>query len=524
MKKILYLIFALIVIPLVSCTDSHTHEYGEWIETEKATCETVGKETRNCSCGEVEERVIEAVGHKYGEWLEIVTATTISEGLWSMECANDCGTVITKKKLVIPVLSLSDNKLVWEPVNGANGYRLYNGNELLAELTSLSYSFEAKELIYNFTLAAYTTDSNYFEESDKSEVLTVTVGFGENLQSIKGTDFEGFNQGVSLSNTWAADFANYSDSTVLVLNDGTNSFGKLLPTTNGGSSIITHSANTAILEAGTYIFSMDIKLGSAVDGTLSFGIWDDVAWFPGWPKVIIDSSSANQDEWTTITYEFTRIEDSTGVFANVDIEYTCVVSDENNYVLIDNIMFINKETSENVNTGNNNTFELFFQPLDTLLSTSGWKLGLAGDTIYVGYDLENCLIVIDDNTVFKAYTSSENSSIDFAGNIAIGQAGLYKMSIKVMLGEDATNVDNIGFRFYSDVNLGTGDFVFEGLDKLSSEEWVTLELYFNIAETSRPSYININFWFFTHNDEIESLNNYILLDDVAVYRLTAAAK
>lgn len=44
----------------------------------------------------------------------------------------------------------------------------------------------------------------------------------------------------------------------------------------------------------------------------------------------------------------------------------------------------------------------------------------------------------------------------------------------------------------------------------------TLTAYFSIENTVSPRYININFWFFTHNDEIKSVNNYILIDDLKI--------
>jgi len=43
----------------------HTHAWGEWqVETE-ATCQSLGKETRTCNCGESETRTIPATGHHY---------------------------------------------------------------------------------------------------------------------------------------------------------------------------------------------------------------------------------------------------------------------------------------------------------------------------------------------------------------------------------------------------------------------------------------------------------------------------
>ena len=96
----------------------------------------------------------------------------------------------------------------------------------------------------------------------------------------------------------------------------------------------------------------------------------------------------------------------------------------------------------------------------------------------------------------------------------------YQISIKVKLGTGATNVDNIGFRLSASSALGTGDMVFDKLDTLSSEEWVTLTKTFIINQDTTVDFINADFWVFTHNDTISSIENYVLIDDVDVYKVT----
>ena len=51
----------------VVCGDKveHTHSFGEWTVTKKATCTEPGEQTRSCECGYSETQVIPATGHDY---------------------------------------------------------------------------------------------------------------------------------------------------------------------------------------------------------------------------------------------------------------------------------------------------------------------------------------------------------------------------------------------------------------------------------------------------------------------------
>lgn len=73
-----------------SVTVEHVHNFGDWTETKKATCEDDGEEARECSeCGEVETRPIPATGHSFGEWTETKKATCEDDGEETRTCA--CG-------------------------------------------------------------------------------------------------------------------------------------------------------------------------------------------------------------------------------------------------------------------------------------------------------------------------------------------------------------------------------------------------------------------------------------------------
>lgn len=68
---------------------THTHKFGAWKVTKKATCEKEGKETRSCICGQSETKVIKAIRHAYSEeWIIDEEATCEKNGSKSYHCKN----------------------------------------------------------------------------------------------------------------------------------------------------------------------------------------------------------------------------------------------------------------------------------------------------------------------------------------------------------------------------------------------------------------------------------------------------
>ena len=68
MKKILslFLVLTFITMSLSSCLlKNHTHEYGEWVTLTEASCTSVGKQERACSCGEKETQDIPKFDHSF---------------------------------------------------------------------------------------------------------------------------------------------------------------------------------------------------------------------------------------------------------------------------------------------------------------------------------------------------------------------------------------------------------------------------------------------------------------------------
>ena len=343
--------------------------------------------------------------------------------------------------------------------------------------------------------------------------------YNQNIQESLRTNFEGFRLNKTLGNYFDQGFGNFGPGRVEISEEANNIYGKLHPQVNGESSIITKGCNVDILKARTYRFEIDVKLGSEADGTLSFGIYNGSEWLPLPVKTNLDISNVEKEKWVTVSSTYTFTEDKGG-FANFDLEYRAGVASLNNYVLIDNFRFIDVATGLNVDVNTHNDFEGFKVLWDGVLSQANvWARDNYGDIVYISHKLENAIIKENDNYVLKAYSSDMDTAFTLPINREVSNKGIYQLTMKVKLGSGATWVDNIGFRLSSNNPLGTGDMVFEGLDTLSSEEWVTLTQTFIISQDVNVDFINADFWVFTHNDVINSVDNYVLIDDVSVYRV-----
>ena len=73
--------------------DTHVHIFGPWNIVSLPKCEDVGLQTRECECGETEEKEIPAVGHSYGKWSETKPATCTEVGEQAQSCF--CGDTVT---------------------------------------------------------------------------------------------------------------------------------------------------------------------------------------------------------------------------------------------------------------------------------------------------------------------------------------------------------------------------------------------------------------------------------------------
>ena len=560
------ILLVLSILSLVSC--GHKHTYGEWTITKPVTCTVDGEETRVCDCGEKQTRVIESKGHKeiidaavkvtctadgktegkhceecgevfiaqdviksnghaFEVWNEIKAATTEQEGEYTSTC-NNCDEVSTLKQLKTPELSIVKNQLCWNNIDNATGYLLYDNDVLVEQLGDvLTYKVPNIEGEHSYTLKALTDNTDYKEFSNVSDVLRINVAFGANLQQDKGTNFERFSNKMQLIGWSDVDFGKFAGGEVEIIEEYNNVFAKLLPTENNIPAIITKSCDVNVLNAGTYTLEFDVKTNESTNGLLSFTLFKGVeGQLPTALSTVnninIDISTVKVNTWTKVTAQFVVEENNMEDYANLDLSFVTDNASENNYVLIDNFNIV--KDGQVVENSKNNDFEKFI--LGNKLPTSGWKADDVCDVIHVEPNYsENSLVSENNNTYLKVYSSNTaNTDITFAANTKVAEAGTYKISMKVKLGAGASIVDNIGFRFYSELNkefvdLNTGDMVFDKLDTLSSEQWVTLEHVFVVAESKTVDFLNIYCWVFTHNDKLQNQDNYVLIDDLAISKI-----
>ncbi|MDM8203674.1 leucine-rich repeat protein [Faecalicoccus acidiformans] len=79
--------------------DDHTHEFGNWVVTKKATCIKDGLKKRTCSCGVFEEQVIDALGHDFSEEWTIDKEPTCTEEGWRSHHCTRCDQTTDGEKM-----------------------------------------------------------------------------------------------------------------------------------------------------------------------------------------------------------------------------------------------------------------------------------------------------------------------------------------------------------------------------------------------------------------------------------------
>jgi len=82
-----------------STTPSHTHIFGAWTVTEKATCIAEGQQERSCSCGERETQEIDALGHT-NVVDAAVAPTCTTDGKTEGSHCSACGEIFVKQDIV----------------------------------------------------------------------------------------------------------------------------------------------------------------------------------------------------------------------------------------------------------------------------------------------------------------------------------------------------------------------------------------------------------------------------------------
>ena len=101
-------------------TEPHVHDWSDWTVTTEPTCADKGEQKRECACGEVEKKAVDALGHNFGEWQTTTEPTCTDKGEQKRECA--CGEVETQ---AIDANGHTYTSVVTAPTCTEQGYTTY---------------------------------------------------------------------------------------------------------------------------------------------------------------------------------------------------------------------------------------------------------------------------------------------------------------------------------------------------------------------------------------------------------------
>ncbi len=156
-------------------TTVHVHSFSGWKTVSMPTCEKDGKRTRSCSCGEMQEKPIEATGHTVIK-LSAVTATCQKSGLTEGEKCSVCNQIF-KKQTVISKLTCKFENSVCIYCGRSESYEIklttnYAGLYKADTLECL-YSLNASTKIAPASLTKMVTACVAIENMPLNTVITV---------------------------------------------------------------------------------------------------------------------------------------------------------------------------------------------------------------------------------------------------------------------------------------------------------------------------------------------------------------
>lgn len=518
----------------------HTHVYGDLIAEVLPTCEKAGSVAHyHCDkCGknfneqkeEINDLEIAALGHELK--MEIAEqSTTETEGTVVYTCTREgCTYVKTVKLLKLPNVTFSGNAVTWNEVDSATGYKAIVGGEEIELGSERRFVVPTSAIADGIKIAAYTTNEQYYRQSETEVRFSVSE---ENLQKDYNCDFEKSVLPITVPSKTefkvAYPYGNWStmDYQIIAEADG-NVCAKLQPTAWFPKSVILKKdCSVDIVQPGTYVLAIDVKLGP--NQHIPEGKIVIVLVYKGGTKTIANVAknigSCTQDGWTTISYEYTIAEgEINSTYAQIDFTYWPEKDLTDNYVLLDNIRIYAKDDAEqkNIDQKGGGDFEIFSEKE---FKSNRWYVG---NTILIEKSAIGSGIVEEEgNKVFKAYTNGVACEFDLKGNLAIANGGLYKMTMKIKLGAGNTNFDSLGMTAWAwttddgNAHQIVRNTSFGGLNTVNKDGYVTLEMYFSADSLPNCRAINLFFWVGLNNTE-QLADNFALIDDVTIQQVTMA--
>jgi len=539
MRKIRHLLIAFFGVAfLAACSKSsptpevHTHSLVKH-DGHEATCLVAGNsEYYECSSchkyfkdaeGKTEVAkdswIIQPKNHDfdYATPIEKVAPTTTSEGSIAYKCKNCEAETNTFKVARLTNPTLTSGTISWPVViddtvdeNEANGYKVYEGETLLAELPYdiLSYDVMGLDIgSHEIEVVAIFTSESYREGPGGKISVNVTLSDKNGMKP--SFDYYG---GGAPAGTF--NLVNDNGITAMKLSAKGGEYWSF----NEYDLSSLYGLGSTSFQAGNYRAEFEIKLGEVkADQCLYFGAYGGGSWFIQY-RTPLGVGSCSTTAYTKLTATFTIAADSVGM-AEVNFGSLHSSINENSYILIKSAKFIRIGDADVVQAS-------VFPRLNQ--QVSGWDpQGVIGC-----FDANTTLNIVTDETsnktALKVYSETASGTFTIAGNSPVINEcgiGIYRMSIDVKLGPSATKVNNIGFRnaaTQSGVKHWTTDTVFDLTALSGSTDYVTLTADFEVTDASNTGWSNIDFWVFTHNDEETSIENYVLIGSVMLNKITVS--
>ena len=322
-------------------------------------------------CKDCEAIKYDASEHSFAEYVTDKQATNEEEGLKHSNCLV-CNYESTLKIMKTPTLTSQGVKILWNKIDNATGYYLYNKGIKVLDLGNVTeFALNSVSLFdTNISIQAYTDNISYYEASNLSNELNISLD-SVNLQKNVGTDFEGYNttdnsnlfvQTGVLSSGWKAD----STGSKVVGIQANYQGVKLFEEANGNVALKMHGTkeviragldiNDDIAIHGTYKVSIKVKLGPSADnvGNILIRFHDKTGMTAnsalvstGYNFYKPDSGiMLSKDEWVTLETEITinkKVNYTTDlcfmlmVYTNGNLTNGTATHAEN-YVLVDDLV------------------------------------------------------------------------------------------------------------------------------------------------------------------------------------------
>ncbi len=523
------------------------HEFKEEI-TVKPGCETTGTKVISCLKSDYEKHeTLDVLGHDFKDE-KIEKPTVDLEGTYESSCSR-CPEKITKKILKLPAnITLNNDEISWSEVTNAEGYVLTLGEKRIDVGNLTSYRLESlQDLTDVLQVVAYTSDESYYnyEECSTSEVITRGK---DNLQSSYNSNFS---NGSRIRLDRIGGWNNYPYGNWSDMNNGLGGHYYIEEENDGNMmaripAVVWYPGNTTMkrdlgsgcYDVGTYEISFDIKASekslsynaNGKYGHISGYLWNNhnasdslyvgtsSTLFNTTGLVVKDIPGISTTSYTNVRLRFTLNEKVTYNQFNL-IYWPEHELGEDNCVFVDNIevfqVVANVVQEENVDENIGGDFEAWST---REMNNNHWY---ANNTVLPEKSTLGSSIVHEDgNDALKIQAKSSIAQFNLKGNKEeLPKGGIYEMDIKVKKADASIN-PTLAFTMWGFAGGNTTELMTQTeIDIASAKEdqFTKYTVRFATKEATNIDSINIFFTINFHSENVET--NYLIIDDVEIYRL-----